>query len=223
MNKSRNINTRFEDYLTTIYRLEESLGEARVIDIAQELSIRPATVSKTISRLESKGLVKREEYKRITLTPIGRAIAEKIIRKHRIAEIFLARFLGFNDLESHTYAHLLEHLPDVILERLHERLGRPNTCPHGNPVPGERRQVSTGLSILEASIGLECIVSRIAGEFTSVLEYIYKTGLRHGVKVRIIDKNTTSIRLAKESGEEVELPTRIARFIHVYCGDDNIE
>lgn len=217
MAKQEDVSLRLEDYLTTIYRLEEALGEARITDISQELSVRPATASKIIAKLEEKGYVKRAKYKNITLTPTGKEIAEKIIRKHRIAEVFLSRVLGFNELESHVYAHSLEHLPDVVIERIYETLDKPTLCPHGNPIPGEPVEKSTSINILEAEIGQNCVVSRIAGEFTSILQYLYNHRVKHGAKIRIVDKTNVSIHVATETGSILEIPFRIARFIRVYC------
>ncbi|MEM2024730.1 MAG: metal-dependent transcriptional regulator [Desulfurococcaceae archaeon] len=126
---------RYEDYLVTIYRLEEALGEAKTSDIARELKVSPATVSKVIRQLESKGFVKREKYHYVKLIGRGRKIAELVVRKHRIAEVFLSNILGFNELDSHSYAHYLEHLPDVVIEKLYAYTNYPQYCPHGNDIP----------------------------------------------------------------------------------------
>ncbi|MEM4718284.1 MAG: metal-dependent transcriptional regulator, partial [Desulfurococcaceae archaeon] len=163
---------RLEDYLTTIYRLEEALGEARITDIAHELSVTPATASKIIGKLEKKGFVKRIRYRNVRLTQPGREIAERIIRKHRIAEVFLSKLLRFSDLDSHHYAHFLEHLPDIVIERIYEYIGRPVLCPHGNLIPGSVVEGMVELySMLNVDLGVSYTLIRVAGEFTKVLEF----------------------------------------------------
>lgn len=125
-----------EDYLTTIYRLEEIYGIARTCDIARELRVKPGTVTKMISKLAVRGYVAWAPYRGVKLTERGRQIAERIIRRHRIAECFFSKMLGFDLVKSHVYAHMLEHLPDEVFDRLYEVLGKPGKCPHGNPIPG---------------------------------------------------------------------------------------
>lgn len=210
------ISARIEDYLTTIYRLEEALGEAKTSDISRELGVSNATVSKIISRLESRGLVIREKYHRVTLTEKGREIAREIIRRHRIAELFLAKILGFNDRDAHYYAHYLEHLPSEIIERIYEYLGKPSTCPHGNPVVDYELKKKTTLS--EAPDNKTCIVKRLLGELRIVLEYASENSIRVGSSIKILGKDSDTI-IIELSNREIQVPRRIARLIVVECSD----
>jgi len=128
-------NKHIEDYLRAIYKLEETHGIARTSMIAQELGVKPATVTKMLEKLARLGLVTWEPYRGVKLTEIGREIAKRIVRRHRIAECFFYHMLGFDPVKSHIYAHLVEHLPDEVFDRLYELLGRPSRCPHGSPIP----------------------------------------------------------------------------------------
>lgn len=208
---------RLEDYLTTIYRFEEALGIVRTTDISRELGVSPATVSKIIKKLEDKNLVKRVKYKYVQLTDEGKRIAEQIIRKHRIAEAFLYTVLGFNELDSHRYAHHLEHLPDVIIERIFDVIGRPSRCPHGNIIPG-------GETIDEALVSLDnienskiCTIKRIAGELINVLEHLYKLGVTINSTIIVIEHTDRSVIIELINGLRVEIPNYFARFVFAKC------
>jgi|YelNatPaOPRAMG01_1025707.scaffolds.fasta_scaffold15063_4 DtxR family Mn-dependent transcriptional regulator len=208
---------RMEDYLTTIYRLEEALEEARISDISRELRVSPATVSKIIGKLEEKSLVIRVKYKGVKLTEKGRNLAEKIIRKHRIAEVFLLKILGFNEVEAHRYAHHLEHLPDIVVEKIYEAVGKPPVCPHGNRIPGASIAASKLTRLINAQPLKTCVVKRIAGEFTDVLEYVYNAGIKVNEEIVVLKLTDKSVMVKLSNDSRHEIPTYIARFIYVEC------
>ena len=66
-----------EDYLELIAELLNVKGEARIVEIANALSIAQATANKTIQRLQNQGFIKREPYRSIFLTVKGQKIASK--------------------------------------------------------------------------------------------------------------------------------------------------
>lgn len=181
--------TGFDDYITTIYRLLEVYGYAKTTLISKELGIKPATASKVLKYLEGKGLVRRVRYRSVSLTEKGMNAAKPIVRKHRIAEVFLSDFLGFDLYQSHFYAHKFEHLPDEVIERIYARLGRPELCPHGNSIhPTNGNNIPTGLKLTEVGVGVEAEVVRIAGELTEVLKLVNQLGMQVGSKVKVISQ-----------------------------------
>ena len=78
-----------EDYVELIAELIETRGEARPVEIAERLGVKPPTVTKNISRLKAAGLVRRQPYRAIFLTDAGRELAEACRRRHRIVVAFL--------------------------------------------------------------------------------------------------------------------------------------
>lgn len=209
--------SRVEDYLTIIYRLEEALGVTRITDISRELKVSPATVSKIVGKLEKRNLVKRIKYRYVQLTNEGKKIAEQIIRKHRIAEVFLSKMLGFDEVESHLYAHYLEHLPDVVVERIFVLVGKPDRCPHGNIIPGTEEVEEDIVSLGSVEKGQTCVIKRIAGEFIDVLEYLHNLGIRIGDAVMVVESNDRCVKLKNISGLLIEIPSYYIRFVFVKC------
>ncbi|MEM1613092.1 MAG: metal-dependent transcriptional regulator [Desulfurococcaceae archaeon] len=219
MSKPKTTRARLEDYLTTIYRLEEAFGSARITDISRELKVSPATVSKIIRKMEDGDLVRRERYRYVKLTSTGKRIAEEIVRKHRIAEVFLLKVLGFNELESHLYAHHLEHLPDIIIERMFTIVSKPALCPHGNSIPGVigKREIEELMNLNSTRKGQICTIKKIAGEFAEVLEYIYNAGMRVFDPIVIVEHASEGVVVELKDKRRIEVPSYYARFVYVSC------
>src|SRR5688500_17509635 len=139
-----------DDYLETIYFLANPIGEYRpqgdgfptlASRVAEMLGVSRASAGEMLKRLESEGLVERGEHKEAILTPAGRVRAEKVVRKHRIIERLLTDFMGYTAAESHVHADELgATFNDDMIERIEERLGNPQRCPHGWPVDTDFEQ-----------------------------------------------------------------------------------
>ena len=132
-----------DDYLETIYFLAFPIGEyhpttgtsAIAARVAEMLGVSRASAGEMLKRLEADGLVERGEQKEAILTEAGIERAEKVVRKHRIIERLLTDFMGYTPEESHVQADELgDTFTDDMIERINERLGHPDRCPHGWPV-----------------------------------------------------------------------------------------
>jgi DtxR family Mn-dependent transcriptional regulator len=125
-----------EEYLETMLGLDEEGVPIIQARIAERLGRSAPSVSEMLERLVEDGYVTREG-RRLTLTGRGRALAEKVVRKHRLAERLLVDVIGLEWHKVHREAGRWEHvISDDVEARLVELLGDPATCPHGNPIPG---------------------------------------------------------------------------------------
>src|SRR5436305_14710120 len=112
----------------------EPLRSARLADW---LGVSRPTVTIALRRMARDGMVRMTRSKEIELTPAGMTAAESIVRRHRIMERWLTDGLGLDWVTADEEAARLEHaVSDVVEKRLYETLGRPTSCPHGNPIPG---------------------------------------------------------------------------------------
>jgi DtxR family Mn-dependent transcriptional regulator len=165
----------FEEYCETIYELDED--DVRVVQarIAERMGVSRPSVSEMIRRMEGEGLVELDEHV-IRLADKGQHLAEKVVRRHRIAERFLTDILGLSWAVAHTEAGKWEHvISEPVEEALVRVLGDPTTCPHGNPIPGTRYDPPTTRALDELLVGAAFKVERIpeALEFApGVLDFL---------------------------------------------------
>jgi DtxR family Mn-dependent transcriptional regulator len=164
----------FEEYCEAIYELAEDDVEVIQARIAERLEISRPAVSEMIRRMEAAGLVAIAD--RIQLTDAGQRLAERVVRRHRLAERFLTDILGLSWADAHTEAGKWEHvISEPVEEAMIRVLGDPTTCPHGNPIPGSdyREPATVALDGLEPGRGFT--VARIPEEleFTpGLLEFL---------------------------------------------------
>ena len=157
-----------EDYLRTIYSLEEDIQPVIAARVADEVGVSASTMVSTLRRLQREGYIKVERRKEIKLTAEGKEVAERILRRHFLIERFLTDLLGLDWVKAHQEAHRLEHaVSQEVEERLAKLLNYPMTCPHGNLIPGKvSPQRGKGVPLPATPVGeeveLECITE--AGE-----------------------------------------------------------
>ena len=97
-----------EDYLEIIADLLNSKGEARIVDIANQLDIAQATANKTVQRLQNQGYVKKEPYRSIFLTLKGQEVASTSKKRHLTVLTFLKN-LGLDIKTAEADAEGIEH------------------------------------------------------------------------------------------------------------------
>jgi DtxR family Mn-dependent transcriptional regulator len=182
-----------EEYLEIIYMMT---SEGRVVKgarLAEIIGVSRPTVTATLRRLARDGLVKQNEKKEVELTKKGYALADNLQRRHRIIERWLTDVLEFDWAKSDAESHRLEHVfSDEVIERLNERLGRPETCPHGNPIPGNQRdgKKPTAFPLSHSAESDRVRVARIseyAENVGDLLSHLGERGLRPGQEFTVID------------------------------------
>jgi DtxR family Mn-dependent transcriptional regulator len=125
-----------EDYLLAIYRLQANEAPVKTMALAEHLGVTAPSISGMLRKLQRVGLVSHEPYYGVVLTPRGQEEAVRLLRRHRLWEVFLIDVLDLAHDQSHVEAHRLEHATsDEVAERLAAFLGHPETDPHGQPIP----------------------------------------------------------------------------------------
>jgi DtxR family Mn-dependent transcriptional regulator len=125
-------------YLKLIYRAFEEARQLRTTDIARSLGIRPASVTEVLQTLHSKGLVLYKRYRKVEITELGIKTARKLLRRHRVLEVYFANILRCGPEEACTEASRLDfHISDRVINAICQHYGHPNVCPCGKPIfPG---------------------------------------------------------------------------------------
>lgn len=185
-----------DEYLETIYFLAFPIGEYRpstgstaiAARVAEMLGVSRASAGEMLKRLEAEGLVERGDQKEAILTPEGAERAKRVVRKHRIIERFLTDFMGYTPAESHVQADELgDTFTDEMIERMNERLGRPERCPHGWPVEPEVEQAENAelVPLADLGAGQEAEIVRLAEHDGDLLRWYYEQGLAPGTRLSV--------------------------------------
>lgn len=210
-----------DDYLQTIYSLETEGEKVISARLARWMQVTPPTAWATVQRLQRDGMVDIDDKKTIHLTPHGRGLAENIARRHRLSERFLVDALGLAWADAHAEAHQFEHgLTPVIEQRIFEMLGKPQTCPHGSPIPGTGARLSPDLVPLDTlSAGDRATVQFISEELEQDLEllhYLERHNLKPGREISIQEKvASTGVIIILIDDESVSLGLSVAARIRV--------
>jgi len=180
-----------EEYLETIYRLEQKEGAARTGEIASDLGVALGTVTNTIEHMEGEGLISHVPYRGVKLTSRGLKGALNVIRRHRLSERLLTDLIGVGWADVHAHACRLEHgLTDEIIKPLEKALKHPKTCPHGNPIPTkdggiieEKSEPLTGIDEREGGT-----IVKVTEEKADLLRYLDTMGLVPGASIYVIER-----------------------------------
>ncbi len=154
----------FEEYCETIFELAEDDVDVIQARVAERLEVSRPAVSEMIHRLEAEGLVTLKG-RSIELSPDGMDLAERVVRRHRLAEVFLTQVLGLSWADAHAEAGKWEHVISPLVEQAMMRvLDDPTTCPHGNPIPGSAYQAPPAQALAKIEVGQRFVVTRITEE-----------------------------------------------------------
>ena len=188
-----------DEYLETIYFLAFPIGEYRPLStgsptlasrVAEMLGVSRASAGEMLKRLEAEGLVERGEHKEAILTPSGRERAERVVRRHRLIERLLTDFMGYTPAESHVHADALgDTFTDDMIERIDERLGHPERCPHGWPVDTvfEQEENRDLAPLADLEPGERATIVRLAEHDGDLLHWFYDQGLVPEQEIEVAD------------------------------------
>jgi DtxR family transcriptional regulator, Mn-dependent transcriptional regulator len=184
-----------DEYLETIYFLAFPIGEYSpkgagspplASRVAEMLGVSRASAGEMLKRLEAEGLISRGEKKEALLTDAGRARAERVMRKHRLIERLLTDFMGYTGAEAHVHADALgDTFTDEMIDRIDEKLGHPDRCPHGWPVDPEveQRENAELVALAELEPGTQAEIVRLAEHDGDLLHWFYDQGLVPGTSI----------------------------------------
>jgi DtxR family Mn-dependent transcriptional regulator len=180
-----------EDYLKVIYHLSSQGGFAATSDIAAQLDVSAPSVSGMVKRLSETGLIEHVPYRGVQLTGQGRRAALKMIRRHRILEVYLIEQLGYDWGGVHDEAERLEHaVSDVLIERMSGALGHPRYDPHGAPIPTAAGEIEEAdlISVADAPVGRALELRQVGTEDPARLRYLAEEGLVPGAHLTVTDR-----------------------------------
>lgn len=125
-----------ENYLKALYYLFQEGKVLSITDLGKMMQVSKPTVNNMVKRLKIEGWVEYEKYKPLTITKLGIKTAAKVVRRHRLSEMYLSQIMGFGWEQVHDIAEEMEHISSqAFFDRMDEILGFPVQDPHGSPIP----------------------------------------------------------------------------------------
>jgi DtxR family Mn-dependent transcriptional regulator len=185
------LSVKMRDYLVEIYRLgERSPGQDYVSTsaLAELLFVTPPAVNRMVTRLRQQSLLEHAPYQGIRLTLDGQREALIRLRAHRIAEAFMVNVMGLGWQEVYPEAaRMAAGLTDQLLDRMWEMAGRPQFCPHGEPIPSPAGEIAAidDHALTESPTGVPLVITRVQTREADRLNYLKALGLMPGMPVTV--------------------------------------
>src|SRR5262245_33215302 len=208
-----------ENYLKTIFLAQVNLQKPDALvpmgQIATALGVVPGTATTMIKTLAESGLAIYEPYMGVRLTDAGERLAGRVLRRHRLVELFLVKILGMSWTDVHDEAERLEHaVSDRVIERIDEMLGHPAVDPHGDPIPTVEGRVArpNHIDLLSAPLGARVIVERVLDQDADFLRFVERRRLVPGAEVVVEARDLAAdfVRVRSDAGELTTVGTRAA-------------
>ena len=208
-----------ENYLKAIYTGETHLAAGQKLvpmgQLAAGLGIAPGTATTMVKALAESGLVVYEPYNGVRLTNAGEKLAARVLRRHRLIELFLVQVMGMRWDEVHDDAEQMEHVvSDRLIERMDEMLGRPEFDPHGDPIPTADGQLAHRSldTLLTCPLHTPVTVARVTDQDAAFLRFIESHNLKPGQTIEVEDRDevSDSVRLKGTNDQRMTIGARAA-------------
>jgi DtxR family Mn-dependent transcriptional regulator len=180
-----------QDFLKAVYGLQQIHERVSTNALAEGLEVQAPSITDMAQRLVAAGLVDYERYKGVRLTASGEALALKIIRRHRLIELYLVEELGYALQDVHDEAEHLEHaVSDRFIDAIASKLGDPGFDPHGDPIPAADGTMTERVLLAVSAFPLDVVaqVARIRTDDAEMLQHILDKGFRLGVQITITQR-----------------------------------
>ena len=212
-----------ENYIKTIFQICLSGdGQAATGQLASALGVSPGTVTSMLKTLSESNLVTYTPYEGVRLTEAGNALALRVVRRHRLIELFLVKTLNLTWDEVHEEAEHMEHaVSDRLIDRIDAFLGHPKADPHGDPIPRSDGSFETPASrtLAECGVGDEFRLARVIDQSPEFLRFLSSSGLPLGTAGQVVaNRIEAGIVTVSVEGQETTLGRAAAEKILVTPG-----
>ncbi|MYC87532.1 MAG: metal-dependent transcriptional regulator [Gemmatimonadales bacterium] len=206
-----------EDYLKAVYKLQQSGDPVSTTALAEELDRSAASVTNMVKSLAAQGLLRHTPYRGVLLTTAGKAAALRIIRRHRVIELYLIERLGFSWEDVHAEAERLEHAAsEALIDRMAQALGEPSIDPHGSPIPTRDGKLERTEWIPLAELkGGRGVVREVSDRSPRTLRELAALGLFPGTRIRCLGERAGGAARLEVDDRSFDVEPVLARAVFV--------
>ncbi|HTA10270.1 MAG TPA: metal-dependent transcriptional regulator [Streptosporangiaceae bacterium] len=223
MAPARSFSAAVEDYLKAIYRLQAEIGgPVTTTELGGWLGVTASSASGMLRKLDDLQLVSYEPYRGVQLSDSGWRAALRVVRRHRLLELFLSETLGLPWDRLHDEAEKLEHaLSPGLCEVIAARLGDPRTDPHGDPIPTtDGRVIEAPSANLGSSLpGQRRRVVRVSDRDPEVLRLLTDLGIALGDSLHVRDVHASGAVTVDAGGGVHVLDPHVVAAIRVEANE----
>ena len=201
-----NLSTSEENYIKSIYHLQQNAKSVTTNGLADHIKTKPASVTDMLKKLQAKNLVNYNPYKSFRLSKEGNKAALNIIRRHRLWEYFLVNELQFNWEEIHEVAEQLEHVTSrKLVDKLDAFLGYPRFDPHGDPIPDCNGKVNqqAQMPLFDLPLNTLAVITSVQNQSSDLLTFLSNRNITIGTKLEVKQKlgfdNSLEVKIKNKS------------------------
>ena len=214
------------EYVSGIYILARDYGKVSNSRLAAWTGVSGSAVTQALGRLKRLGLARQARYESIELTEQGRLLAVKVLRRHYLLEHLLVRFLDYPWEKADDEAKRLQsEISDDLAEHLFQKLGSPQACPHGNPMPGSsvEARLLNAPRLSDAPVGAFLRIIRITEEgeqIPQMLDFCHSRGIKPGASFTVLDRHGEIIHLGSawthgKDNRPAEVEISLEKSVHI--------
>lgn len=215
-----NLSVAEENYIKSIYHLQQSFESVTTNALADHIKTKPASVTDMLKKLQQKNLLNYNPYKGFKLSKEGNKAALNIIRRHRLWESFLVNQLQFSWEEVHEVAEQLEHVTSrKLVDKLDSFLGFPKFDPHGDPIPDSNGKINqqAQMPLTELPLNTIAVITSVQNQSSDLLTFLSNRNLYIGTKLEIKQKLSfdNSIEVKIKNRQSFHVSEQVANAINV--------
>ncbi len=199
-----------ENYLKAILQLVIATQSEWIAtgQLAATVNVSPGTVTSMLKTLSESGLATYKPYEGVSLTKAGRNLALRMLRRHRLIELFLVRTLNLTWDQVHEEAENMEHaVSDMLINRIDEYLGKPETDPHGDPIPSAdglmRGKGAQAIPLSSCPAPSRIRIVRVLNQQPEFLRYLTETGLELGATAVVAENSAEGGLISAKVGKKL--------------------
>ncbi|MCU0496429.1 MAG: metal-dependent transcriptional regulator [Anaerolineae bacterium] len=197
-----------ENFLKAVYVLQQKMERVPTNALADQLGVKAPSITDMARRMVEAGLIDYEKYHGVLLTPQGEILALRVIRRHRLIELYLVNELGYELQEVHDEAERLEHaVSDRFVQAIARKLGDPIVDPHGDPIPTDEGTVVKRdlIPLTQLPLYTSATIAQLEAKDSEMLQYMLDREFRLNTEIEVTEREPFEGPLTVQVNDQAQI------------------